>query len=539
MSDMTSSVTEVPPPAPAANNPREAVSNLRKKRSRELDDAAGQESTFYQRIFRLGDAPNATLEEQILSLVQEIKGEANLQKPLKCIVGCALVLPHLTGAFVTMGAMVGGSAEEMITMANEEVLSQPILVPQFLRFLVELSRVKLLSGLDEFLLAVNGSIYAKEQLSPCPVAFEDHFASFEPVAVDGIIKEDFKIFLRKESSKKITSLDYPAHWAQIFLSIFDTNVMEAARFILKALPPKDAVSSLLNLLLRQTDLHEHEECKLHAVLVHACRADRVTFPPALAKALRESIRDDQEEVRFRLAKWFAFHLSNFDFKWMWEEWLEWLPPRSIKNSSNDSKDAVNDNNGTEGSNDDVAKWPETKESVFLQVLLDQLARLSYADRLKAALPAAYHPYIPCHDVERDAYKYSGKDTEIMTAIRASDSTRLSSLMAKESDAVIQGILFAGSKTLSHTMAILEKHTELLKSFQPPEKLLESVLDFFGRKWVLPAELVCQKLIDMDILTVQLISEKIETMQLTFPPFLLQSRIRLALKKKDFQVQNGQ
>lgn len=67
----------------------------------------------------------------------------------------------------------------------------------------------------------------------------------------------------------------------------------------------------------------------------------------------------------RFCSWFAYHLSNFQFRWTWEEWL------------------------------DAAALPQLHpKPMFVQGALAKCLRLSYHQRLVEIIPAELQPFVP-------------------------------------------------------------------------------------------------------------------------------------------------
>ncbi|ODN84817.1 hypothetical protein L202_00685 [Cryptococcus amylolentus CBS 6039] len=134
------------------------------------------------------------------------------------------------------------------------------------------------------------------------------------------------------------------------INLFEVNRKEASHILLdlrKFLPrdtfkpaaqPADApppvstwslesliISCLLNAMLLLPK-SQHKLVYYGSVIAELCKASPNTVAPPVGRAMRKiysllgSEGLDVEIVR-RIADWFALHLSNFGFQWMWKEWV--------------------------------------------------------------------------------------------------------------------------------------------------------------------------------------------------------------------------
>jgi nuclear cap-binding protein subunit 1 len=84
------------------------------------------------------------------------------------------------------------------------------------------------------------------------------------------------------------------------------------------------ISTLLNALF----LLPNAPCKeiyYGSVITELCKSSPNTVAPPVGRAVRKLytlLGDDALDVEIarRLGEWFAVHLSNFGFQWMWKEW---------------------------------------------------------------------------------------------------------------------------------------------------------------------------------------------------------------------------
>ncbi|TXT14535.1 uncharacterized protein COLE_00728 [Cutaneotrichosporon oleaginosum] len=163
------------------------------------------------------------------------------------------------------------------------------------------------------------------------------------------------------------------------LNIFEVNRKECARFLLnipRYLTPgtfksetsestysleSSVVSTILSALCT---LPHTPHCPLYygSVITELCKLSPSTVAPPVGRAVRRlftQLGDDglDVEIARRIADWFAIHLSNFGFQWMWKEWIPDL------------------------------ELPVTHpRRAFMRRVVEQEIRLAYHDRILQTLP---------------------------------------------------------------------------------------------------------------------------------------------------------
>jgi nuclear cap-binding protein subunit 1 len=89
--------------------------------------------------------------------------------------------------------------------------------------------------------------------------------------------------------------------------------------------PEDvAVDALFSQLL-VLPTPEHKLIYFHSVITEACKVAPAAIAPTLGRGIRFVYRhiDWMDlELCHRFLDWFTHHLSNFDFRWKWQEWYE-------------------------------------------------------------------------------------------------------------------------------------------------------------------------------------------------------------------------
>ncbi|EPB76851.1 MIF4G domain protein [Ancylostoma ceylanicum] len=104
------------------------------------------------------------------------------------------------------------------------------------------------------------------------------------------------------------------------------------------------------------------------LLLDLCRLQSSTMPQVLAQAselLYQRAGTMQPLCLDRFVDWFSFHLSNFGFRWSWNDWKDCLT---------------------------ADRWDAKK--IFAREVIERCRRLSYYGQLKEFLPKSFAPMIP-------------------------------------------------------------------------------------------------------------------------------------------------
>lgn len=123
---------------------------------------------------------------------------------------------------------------------------------------------------------------------------------------------------RKESARILLSI--PRFLSEGTFKSSNPDVPSSSTFSLESL----VISTLLNALF----LLPTPPCKeiyYGSVITELCKVSPNTVAPPVGRAVRKLyglLGDDALDVEIsrRLGEWFAVHLSNFGFQWMWKEW---------------------------------------------------------------------------------------------------------------------------------------------------------------------------------------------------------------------------
>ncbi|KAK5096925.1 Nuclear cap-binding protein subunit 1 [Lithohypha guttulata] len=246
--------------------------------------------------------------------------------------------------------------------------------------------------------------------------------------------------------------------------------------------PEDVIVDATFSQLLQLPLPEHKAVFYHSVLTESCKVAPAAVAPSLGRAIRYLYRNVDRmdlELSRRFLDWFSHHLSNFGFTWKWSEWVN-----------------------------DVELPDISPKKAFILDALDKEIRLSFAQRIKGVLPEPYQALVP-PEKEKDTpdFVYQDPSTpfadqamELVKKIRqkASDDdiagilsdieqeaskAGLANPKVTSTDVYMTSILFVGSKSLSHVLAIIERSRERLSAIANQDaecrkQIVGSVLDFW-------------------------------------------------------------
>ena len=231
------------------------------------------------------------------------------------------------------------------------------------------------------------------------------------------------------------------------------------------------------------------------------------------------------ETLCRLANWFSVHLSNFNFTWAWPEWIA----------------------------DAALPWPHARRALARR-LAELEVRLAYYDRIKSTIPEELQASLltpeepaPIFTYAASSHPYHARATQLLNSLKAKASVQViqadlasfeQSIVAPASDVpdmdedeqglvssagvaeqvvrdmAVQALLYAGSRSFSHLLNIIERYHDLLRSLsQAPQARLEmlaSTVRFWARspQWVL---IVIDKLLQYRIV------EPVDVVHFVFTP----------------------
>lgn len=220
-----------------------------------------------------------------------------------------------------------------------------------------------------------------------------------------------------------------------------------------------------------------------SLLLELCKIKPDAVPLVLAQAT-ELIYDRIDHMKTscieRFASWFAYHLSNFQYKWSWEDWKECV------NQETDS--------------------PKNK---FLKESLTRCMRLSYHQRICDIIPEAMAKLVPASP--KTSYKYESEEAaslegtgcankllelfkeraipeDVFQVLRDipdsfnENENEFDTFNPLKIEVFTSTLLFFGSKSFSHAFAALAKYHMIFKMLVDSEKSQLVVLKALHDVW---------------------------------------------------------
>lgn len=284
------------------------------------------------------------------------------------------------------------------------------------------------------------------------------------------------------------------------VSIFEVNRKECARLLLalpRFLPPgtfksEDSEStyslesSVVGTVLASyfaLPKAPHKPIYFYSAITELCKLSPSTVAPPVGRAVRKLFtllgHDGLDvEIAKRASDWFAVHLSNFGFQWMWKEWIP-----------------------------DLELPASHPRRAFMRRVVELEIRLAYHDRILQTLP---DPMLPpeagviSEDAPDEVWVYEDKDNalhveaehllrllkqkvapnEVKDYLDSIPGARLESgdispkvlLMAAET------ILHLGSRSFSHFLNATERYLDVLRHLSPDFASRRVLLDAVQSFW---------------------------------------------------------
>ncbi|KAI0052632.1 cap binding protein 80-PB [Auriscalpium vulgare] len=229
-------------------------------------------------------------------------------------------------------------------------------------------------------------------------------------------------------------------------------------------------SSIIETILgAQFILPESPEKPIYYItlITELCKLSPQTVGPAVGKSIRKLysyLADGLDvEVGRRFAEWFAVHMSNFGFQWVWKEWVP-----------------------------DLSLPVLHPKRVFMHRALEIEIRLSYLDRILKTLPEAFHdpaqgalpeqapgpeydyddPSAPHHDSAQSVLNQlrgRAKPEDVMSLL---ESLKITLVETADGDInvdsvirsiAVQSLLHIGSRSFSHFLNAIERYLLVLRN----------------------------------------------------------------------------
>lgn len=221
-----------------------------------------------------------------------------------------------------------------------------------------------------------------------------------------------------------------------------------------------------------------------------CRVKDSRLPAKLLDAVKTMFQHADEldpEAFDRLTDWFSYHLSNFGYKWNWQEWTVYAD------------------------NEMVRKFPY--RALFCKDVIARCVRLSYYDRVRTILPEEMRVFLPPQPSEGNRARFdelvnqelmkivTGKGRLAWPEVQQRLGVLIPVFSEKENEpigepveaeenlarlsALIRAILQAGCRTLSHFDIIVERYMDLLRLLSslgglPARKLITTEVTCFWK-----------------------------------------------------------
>eukprot|EP00090_Calanus_glacialis_P015780 TRINITY_DN2485_c0_g1_i1.p1 TRINITY_DN2485_c0_g1~~TRINITY_DN2485_c0_g1_i1.p1 ORF type:complete len:790 (+),score=272.47 TRINITY_DN2485_c0_g1_i1:36-2405(+) len=198
-----------------------------------------------------------------------------------------------------------------------------------------------------------------------------------------------------------------------------------------------------------------------SILIELCKLQPSTMPQVLAQAtelLYERIGVMNVACFDRFVTWFSYHLSNFQFRWSWDDWDEAL-----------------------------TQDPEQPKAKFIREVLQKCLRLSYSQRVTDIVPESFSGFLP--DKPDPLFKFAvdgqpgfAASSSMVAAIKnkSNPTEVLEMLREVESDSLridvfTQSLLYLGHKSFSHSFAAIAKFHPVFKALADTEEAQICVL----------------------------------------------------------------
>ncbi|GMS98807.1 hypothetical protein PENTCL1PPCAC_20982 [Pristionchus entomophagus] len=205
-----------------------------------------------------------------------------------------------------------------------------------------------------------------------------------------------------------------------------------------------------------------------ALLIELCRLQPNTFPQVLAQAaelLYDRAHEMQPVCLDRFVDWFSYHLSNFQYRWSWQDWNDCLEADVLDN-----------------------------KFILAKEVLEKCMRFSYYERILEILPESHKRLQPAkpdviypmedetHPEFERARHFQALFQEKLTAEAMIEELRVEEQTGEgpEFDSTSFSVFFAvllklASKSFSHNFAALTRYHKTLKAVVANSPSMQQVL----------------------------------------------------------------
>lgn len=206
-----------------------------------------------------------------------------------------------------------------------------------------------------------------------------------------------------------------------------------------------------------------------STLIELCKLQPGSMPQVLAQAtemLYERIDTMNISCIEKFTSWFAYHLSNFQFRWSWDDWSAC-----------------------------VEMDPELPKPKFIRETLERCLRLSYHQRVVDTVPETFENLIPERPQSNFKYEMEGASSmpgtmvahQLIASIKSKCTPEEAMVLLKDLpnplsdeesdptyhplriDVFVSTLLHLGNKSFSHSFAAIAKFHHLLKLLADTEE----------------------------------------------------------------------
>ncbi|MCI4381645.1 hypothetical protein PGIGA_G00254480 [Pangasianodon gigas] len=228
----------------------------------------------------------------------------------------------------------------------------------------------------------------------------------------------------------------------------------------------------------------HIDVMYTALLIELCKLQPGSLPQVLAQATEMMyMRLDTMNTTCadRFIKWFSHHLSNFQFRWSWDDWSDCL-----------------------------TMDPEKPKPKFVREVLEKCMRLSYHQRIVDIVPPSFSALIPAEPLfhykygdesssslpgfvvatsVENAIKNRASNEEILTVLKEvpnpnqdEDDDEGDGFNPLKIDVFLQTLLHMAAKSFSHSFSALAKFHEVLKTLTESDEGKLHILRVVYEAW---------------------------------------------------------
>ena len=235
-----------------------------------------------------------------------------------------------------------------------------------------------------------------------------------------------------------------------------------------------------------------------SLLIEICKKEASKAPVVLAQAtelLYERLTSMHTACIDRFVNWFSYNLSNFQFKWDWNDW-----------------------------SDSLTLDPIHPKQIFMRETLLKCLRLSYHDNVKEMVPDTFSIFVPSEMTHNNRYDSDATSANGQIAVQVknaltekkpqdeilqilnqiADKPEAKDFNPDKIDVFVQTLFSLASQSFTHTFSALTKFHEFLKFLAPNEAAMQHLLMSVRSLWRNHEQmmlLLTDKLLKTEIVTV--------------------------------------